>query len=203
MQQTRAALAAGQIGQAESLCRKLDAMRIDERAFTPGEDTPGHVYDAVHQAQRQFAAGVVQAGGTVDMRGGVSSAVYDPSRDPTRNVQAADVVPDPLPSPPSQPSGPSSASEGNRQSPGYNLFQQGEAALKARDRDRALQLFRQASAYSGELDALTAERLQDHISLLSGPKPNGSRTGAAGQPGARSTTLRPRGKCWSARSMPT
>jgi general secretion pathway protein D len=183
MRNIRAALAAGQLAQAEFLCRQLDAMRIPERAFGPGEDSPGRVYDAVHQAQRRIAAnGITPAGGTVDMSGGVNSAVYDPSRDPTRNIQVADLAAETLPAPPSQPGGPTLSPDANGQSPGYSLFQQGEAALKAHDRDRALALFRQAAAYSSQLDQVTAERLQDHISLLSAPRNLGLRNGAPGQP---------------------
>ncbi len=182
MRNIRTALAAGQLAQAELLCRQLDAMRIPERAFAPGEDSPGQVYEAVHQAERRFASnGVRQAGGTVDMSGGVNSAVYDPAHDNTRNVPVVDLASEPIPAPPSQPGGPSLTPDANGQSPGYSLFQQGEAALKARDRDRALALFRQAAAYSSQLDQVTAERLQDHISLLSAPRNLGLRNGAPGQ----------------------
>ena len=55
MREIRVALAANQVGQAEALCRRLDEMRIPESAFAPGEDTPAHVFDAVHRAQRRFA----------------------------------------------------------------------------------------------------------------------------------------------------
>ncbi len=182
MRNIRSALAVGQIAQAEFMCRQLDAMRIPEKAFGPGEDSPAHVFDAVHLAQRRFASGVMQAGGTVDVGGGVNNAVYDPSRDRTRNMQIADIAPDSVPAPPDQPNGPSISPDASGQSPGYSLFQQGEAALKARDRDRALLLFRQASAYSSQLDPTTAARLQDQLSLLSAPRNLGQHTGSAGQP---------------------
>jgi general secretion pathway protein D len=185
MRNIRSAVAAGQIAQAEFMCRQLEAMQIAEKAFGPGEDTPAHVFDAVHQAQRRLAlGGVIQAGGTVDIGGGVNSAIYDPSRDRTRNMQVADVAPDTVPAPSEQPSGPSISPDASGQSPGYALFHQGEAALKVRDRDKALQLFRQASAYSSQLDPVTAERLQDHLSLLSAPRNLNQHPGTAGQPGA-------------------
>jgi general secretion pathway protein D len=185
MRNIRSALAIGQIAQAEFMCRQLDAMRIPEKAFGPGEDTPGRVFDAVHQAQRRLASGgVIQAGGSVDVSAGVNNAVYDPSRDRTRNMQVSDISTDAVPAPPEQPAGPSISPDASGQSPGYGLFQQGEAALKAHDRDRALQLFRQASAYSSQLDPVTAERLQDHLSLLSAPRTLGQHPGAPGQPAA-------------------
>ena len=52
--------------------------------------------------------------------------------------------------------------------------------MKAHDRDRALQLFQQASAYSNDLDPDTAARLQDHLSLLSVPR--GGQLRPPGQP---------------------
>ena len=184
MRNIRSAIAVGQIAQAEFMCRQLDAMRIPEKVFGPGEDSPARVFDAVHQARRRIASGVMQAGGSVDVSGGVNSAVYDPSRDRTRNMQIADVSSDAVPAPPEQPSGPSISPDNSGQSPGYSLFQQGEAALKARDRDRALQLFRQAAAYSSQLDQVTAARLQDHLSLLSAPRNLPQHPGAPGQPAA-------------------
>jgi general secretion pathway protein D len=177
MRQIRATLAVGQIGQAEFLCRQLDALRIPENVFAPGEDRPGLVFQDVRRAMARNASAVVPAGGFSQPNPGVQSAVYDPSRDPTRNVQVSDQQAETIPSPPSEPAGPAGGGNAARQSPGYSLFQQGEAALKARDRDRALQLFQQASAYSNDLDPLTAARLQDHLSLLSVP-----RNGPSSQP---------------------
>jgi general secretion pathway protein D len=182
MRQIRAALAAKQITQAEFLCRQLDAMRIPESAFAPGEDSPGRVFQDVRQAMARNASGVVQAGGISEPNLGVQSAVYDPSRDPTRTMQIADQT-ETIPSPSNVPVTASAGGDAAKQSPGYTLFQQGETALKARDRDRALQLFQQASAYSNDLDPVTASRLQDHLSLLSVPRGAAPRTGPSTQPG--------------------
>ena len=118
-------------------------------------------------------SGVVQAAGISQPNAEVQSAVYDASRDGTRNMQVAAEQTESIPAPTSSPGGPSG------QSPGYSLFQQGEAALKARDRDRALQLFQQAAAYSNDLDQVTASRLQDHLSLLSVPRGGPPHTGPA------------------------
>jgi len=182
MRQIRGVLVAGQIGQAESLCRQLDALRIPENAFAPGEDRPGLVFQDVRQAMARNASGVVQAGGFIEPNPGVQSAVYDPSGDRTRNMQIADQQAATIPSPSNQPAVPSGANDATRQSLGLSLFQQGEAALKARNRDRALQLFQQASAYSNDLDPVTAARLQDHLSLLSVPRGASPRSGPSSQP---------------------
>jgi general secretion pathway protein D len=125
-------------------------------------------------------------------------AVYDPANDPTRNARVSNeqpiygsgsryaqngnrygntVNPNQPPAPP-QPDAPTMApapslngasSAGPAQSQGMTLFQQGEAALRANDPARAYDLFRQAAAHTNELDPVTAQRLQDHLQLLSGP----------------------------------
>ena len=69
-------------------------------------------------------------------------------------------------------------------SPGMLLFQQGEAALRAHDRDRAYDYFRQAMAHINELDPVTAQRLQDHLQLLAAPnlrEPGGPRADRRGR----------------------
>ena len=65
MRQIRRAMAAGQIAQAEFLCRQLDALRVPENAFAPGQDRPGLVFHDVHEAMARNASGVVPAGGTI------------------------------------------------------------------------------------------------------------------------------------------
>ena len=150
MRQIRGALAAGQIDQAANLCRRLDALRIPENAFAPGEDRPGRVFQDVHQAMARKASGVVQAGRHQPMPNAGSPsgrlrsvARSHPQHAGCRSASGDDSVA-------AQRAGRSAGSQAGdaaRQSPGYSLFQQGEAALKARDHDRALQLFQQASAY--------------------------------------------------------
>ncbi|MGO8689719.1 MAG: hypothetical protein ACLQLG_08785 [Thermoguttaceae bacterium] len=132
------------------------------------------------------------------------AAVYNPGRDTTYNVQAAAVqaapttpppppgVAEPVPPPPESPTPaappssppalpPPAAAAAPGTSPGYALFQQGEAALRAHDRDKALQCFRQAAAYVNEMDPSTAQRLLDHLQLLSAP-PVRAGQGPMGQP---------------------
>ena len=173
MRQVRGALAAGQTDRAVDLCRQLDALRIPENAFGPGKDRPGLVFDDVHRAMGRNAsgviqAGVIQAGGVNPPNPGVQSLVYDPSRDSTDNVQVGQ-------------QGETIASlefnpavrwrRNSGQSLGYSLFQQGVAALKDRNRDRALQLFQQASAYMNDLDPPTAARLRITSRCSSVPRP--------------------------------
>jgi len=60
-------------------------------------------------------------------------------------------------------------------------FKLGEQALKDRDIPRAIELFRQAYAGRDQLDPATAQRLQDHLQLLSAPQP-GQRSTAKPEP---------------------
>ena len=88
-------------------------------------------------------------------------AVYDPSSDRTRNIWAQNQEPGP-----GGPGAGSSPGVREQASPGMALYQQGEAALKAHDTRAAMQLFRQAYQYVGDLDPDTARRLQDHLQSL-------------------------------------
>ena len=52
---------------------------------------------------------------------------------------------------------------------GYDLFREGEEALKEREFDKARAAFKKAWKYEAELDAETRQRLQDHLGLLRVP----------------------------------
>ena len=199
VRQARQAMAAGQFDQAEFLVRQAEELRVPDSAYAPGDDRPGLVLLDIRQAKTRNPSGVVLAGGTAVMSAGgafgadqnASRALYDPSRDPTRNMQASGQQPaspvsqSPEPAEPiAMPVGRTVSANDPAVSPGLLLFQQGETALKARDRDRAYQLFRQAAAHMNELDPMTAQRLQDHLTLLSTPRNQGARSGQPGQPGS-------------------
>jgi len=133
---------------------------------------------------------VASAAGTGPYASTASHAVYVPGNDLTRNVPAQALEAQP-PSPPqpfepgmapalpapqaapvaplgnpsaTPPSGPPAA--GN---PGMALFQQGEAALRDHDPDRAYHLFQQAAQYMNQLDPITQQRLQGTLQMLSVP----------------------------------
>src|SRR6202008_3823452 len=63
---------------------------------------------------------------------------------------------------------------------GLQLFQQGEQALRNRDKETALKLFRQALQHGDELGPSRRQRLQDHLQILSAGAGR-VRTGEAGQ----------------------
>ena len=192
IRQARQAAAAGQLGQAEFLALQAQQLRVPDAAYAPGEDRPSFILSDLQQAKMRTASAVVPVGGTSGLAAGgmpgadpyAQRAVYDPTRDPTRNTQVSNQAPpepaEPIATPPARPG---SANE-QTTSPGYSLFQQGEAALKAHDRDQAYQLFRQAAAYMNELDPMTAQRLQDHLQLLSIPRSQAGHPMQPGQPGS-------------------
>jgi general secretion pathway protein D len=195
VRQARDAIAAGQLNQAEMLARQAAQMRLPDSAFAPGEDRPELVLLDLQQMKQQ-SSGVVLAGGQytagpngADPNRMASQAVYDSNNDPTRNAQVSNQqpayptypqltqngsrYPTPganAPQPPAPPQ-PEAASPSLGQSQGMTLFQQGEAALRAGDKNRAYEMFRQAATHTNELDPATAQRLQDHLQLLAGPQP--------------------------------
>ncbi len=208
VRQARLALSAGQLDGAEFLAKQAEQLRMQSGLLGPGEDQAGRILAEIRRARATSGGGassgyaVVQAGGM--MPSGTpadrmaSRAVYDPGQDATRNIQVANQQPmppvptqrpDDLPEPVATPAGQAAAAPSAMPapggqpvlSPGYELFRQGEAALKAHDRDHAYQLFRQAMAYSNQMDAETARRLQDHLQLLSNPEAH-SAPGTAGRP---------------------
>jgi len=174
VRQARQAIAAGQLDRAEMLARQAEQLNLPDAAFTPGEDRPGLLALDLKQLRQRQAGGVVpaggqyvaQAGGNSDPYSTAARALYQPSVDRTRNVQASSQQPTPAYRPePSQ---------------GMALYEQGEAALKAHDAARALELFRQAANSMNDMDPQTAQRLQDRLQWLSAqqrvPQPGQSPT---------------------------
>ncbi|MCE5304049.1 MAG: hypothetical protein LLF97_13205 [Planctomycetaceae bacterium] len=196
VRQAREAIAAGQFDRAEAIARQAEQLRVPDSTYAPGEDRPGLVLLDLRQLRAQNASGVMPAGGPYQvMQTGANglpdrtanSAVYNPSNDATRNITASSqqaAGPDlrlaqntPIPAPPPDPNAGSAAPTS-----AMALFQQGEAALAAHDTARAYQLFRSAAARMNELDPVTAQRLQDHLQLMSGAAK--ARGPQPGQPGS-------------------
>ena len=181
----RQALRAGQLDRAEFLTRQVEQLRIPEAAYAPGEDRPGFIMLDIRQARTRSSSAVMPAAGTSDMGGAPAAAVYDDSRDITRNQTVSNQQPlvqpqeaEMIPAPAGRPVSATEPATSQAQS----LFQQGETALKAHDRDRAYDLFRQAAARMNELDPVTAQRLQDHLQLLSAPRNQPGQAPQAGSP---------------------
>ncbi len=173
LEQAEALVRWNELDEAERLATEASRLRVMYSPYEPRpEQLLEHIANLRQQARRPGSpsGGVIPAGaeyampasgaGPFDRR--AASAVYDPSSDTTRNILAGANAPQaplgvrigPESAPPSQPG------------MGMALFQQGEAALKARDPQAALQLFRQAYAHIHELDPVTAQRLRDYLQML-------------------------------------
>ncbi|HEY1784091.1 MAG TPA: hypothetical protein VGG30_01035, partial [Pirellulales bacterium] len=178
--QARAALAAGQLDLADQLARQAETLRVPNSAFGPQDDRPGLVALEVSKA-RARAQGVQRAGGPIEVgnRYPVTQSVFDEQHDPTRNqaasssesIEASDETTDRLPIP-DETGAPTQLPAGSE---ALNLFQMGEQALRDRKPEVALQLFRQAYALRNQLNPQTAQKLQDHLQLLSA-SPSGRQT---------------------------
>lgn len=145
--QARASLAASDISTAETLAYQVLALNLPENAFAPAEDSPARLIDDIQRAKQVSgvrpagAQAVVPASGPYN--GNIAAAaVYDPTRDWTRNVPAAAYQPE-------------------LTSRGMALAQQAEEALRRGNHALAMDYFRQAAAHLNELDPVTAQRVQD------------------------------------------
>jgi len=168
--QARAAMAEQQLDRADALAQQAKALQVPSEAFGPQEDRPALVILEVAKLRARNQK-VVRAGGKIEVgeKYPVGAAIYDDQHDSTRNVQATSAA-----SPPLEAVEPvfagneipanDAAADGDD---ALTLFRSGEQALRDRDTARALQLFRQAYALRDQLDARTAQRLQDHLQLLS------------------------------------
>lgn len=175
VREARNALRAGDLRTAEDLARQAERMQIPDAYFALGEDRPAMVLSDIQRARMSGPSGVVQTSGQyVTQAGGqggydrqASHALYDPNLDPTRNRLAGNQEPTPAPA---QPAGlPPYGAAPPQPSMGMQLFQQGEAALRAHQSEAALQFFRQAATRANELDPVSQQRLQDFLQMLSAP----------------------------------
>ncbi len=190
MEQAEGLLRHGDYERAESLATLAAQQGV---AFAPYQPNPQELLGRIAAARRQgpgalLAAGVpagqevVPATGIFPLDRTASHAVYDQANDPTWNRFASVQRPTPAPAPPpplspAEPSGAGSPRSAAIPSMGQSLVQRGEAALMAHDATRAADYFRQAANYSDQLDAVTAQRLQERLQMLSA---------AAGAPAAPS-----------------
>lgn len=149
----------GNFEAARQMAMQANQMRVQLPA---GETQPWQLALEIDERQRR-AGGVRPAGYQVSQAvaqnnatDGVRASVYSSGQDTTavRPAQATGPTPAPtLQTPPV--------------SQGVELFRQGLSALQNREPEQALELFREAWQYQGELDAATRRELRDKISLLS------------------------------------
>jgi general secretion pathway protein D len=178
LKQARESLDAGQLDEAEQLAKQAEGLKIADREFGPKDDRPWLVALEVQKA-RTRSAGVTTAGGATPPgeRYPTTNAGYDRNADATRNRPASakasmpiaqEVVPANRRTPMDRlPIASPAAAAG--ESEGYELIRAGEQALRDRNVETALDYFKQANAFRDELDPVAAQRLQDHLQMLSIP----------------------------------
>ncbi|MEA1951153.1 MAG: hypothetical protein U9N87_07200, partial [Planctomycetota bacterium] len=191
MEQAVALLKWNDFDEAERLANQAAAQRV---SFSPVETNPQLLLDRIAKSRLQArspgtASGVVQASvnvaapatGAAPNSHQAARAYYNPASDKTRNVPAAyqpmlaqntRIPAPPRPLPPANPNSANPAAanpQASAENLGMKLYQQGEAALRAGDGKKAMDFFQKAAVYQNQLDPLTAQRLQDHLQLLSRP----------------------------------
>lgn len=183
------------LDQSEGLLRWHDYDEAERLAMEAGRmNVPFNVYESNPQsllekiaAQRERNDGAVQPASHVAPATGpypstgADPAVYNPTNDPTRNMLVQGIQPvGPTPTLAPAPAGPQAAPQAIAPSRGFQLFQQGEAALRAHDTQGARSFFQQAAAFSHELDPMTQQKLQDMLQLLAVSRP--ASQGSGGPP---------------------
>lgn len=191
--QARAALERGDVATAEQFARQAMPL-VPESGYGPLDDRPGMVMLEVQKRKSGRASAPVVGNGPIGDRYGSTQAIYQPERDSSRNTQAmgqpmqpgagngirmaqqiepsipaANSTPPtdlPLPMDPTAPMEPTpDAGTGE----GLKWFRKGTEAMSQGQADQALQAFRRANAFQGELDAVTRKRLHDFMQNLGEP----------------------------------
>jgi general secretion pathway protein D len=162
--QARAALAAGDLSTAETLANQAAMLRVSEGAFSPQEDSPGRLLADIQQMKQRLGVQPVGAQAVVPAAGAyngnvAAAAVYDPTRDMTRNIPAG--VYQQAPATPGSPFSPETTAPPAGESRGMALVRQAEEALRRGDHATAMEYFRQSTAYFNEMDPVTVQRVQD------------------------------------------
>ncbi len=164
-QQARQLLAQAQLemdrGNLDVAQRLAEQARSFNVTWDPAELQPWQVLLEIGNRQRRRGNPVLPAGGPVSdaavpSRYAVQPGLYVPEQDASRVEPAAA----------QQDSPGASAAPAVATSQGMRLYQQGLEALEKQQFAAALELFRQAWRYQGELDAQTRQQLRDKLTLL-------------------------------------
>jgi general secretion pathway protein D len=162
--QARAALATGNVAEAQALAGKASSLNVPDSQFAPHEDRPSRLALDLQKAAIE-GSNVKLAGGplpTTSTPGATEYAQAAASSDigaAMRMAQVPEFAPQPLPADQAQPL---------PNSPAAQMLEAGEAALKSGDRAGALESFRAAYDERDQLDLISQQKLQGHLQMLSG-----------------------------------
>jgi type II secretory pathway component GspD/PulD (secretin) len=188
--QARAAMAKGDLVNAEQIARQADMLAPDS-AFAPSDDRPSFVLLEIQRAKSGGATGVVQAGFNTPADAGSRypgvNAIYEPASDNSRNVLAAQTAPLAAAAPqlgvtPEQfaqrvtansvspasfmPAANAEPSPDGGTGEGMRWYRQGLQSAAQMKSEEALYAFRRAYAFQTELDPITRQQLYERLKDL-------------------------------------
>jgi general secretion pathway protein D len=170
--QARAALAAGNLAEAQALAGKASALNVPESQFGLNEDRPGKLALDLLKARPasavQPAAATLPTTSTPNVGDVVNAVAASDANQAMQLGQDTGVSPLALPSTGDAPlaaAGLSNAAPENT-SEAFKMLEAGEQALKSGDREGALQSFKAAYEKRDQLDVLNQQRVQGHLQML-------------------------------------
>jgi general secretion pathway protein D len=161
--EARALLAAGKIAEAQALAGKASALNVPDSQFAPSEDRPSRLALDLQRAATP-TPGAMPAESplpTTETPGEgnlVQAAAASETGAAMQLAQVPEFTPLPLPSAGEATPLPGDAAQ---------MLEAGEQALRAGDRESALQSFKAAYQNLNQLDVLSQQRLQGHLQMLS------------------------------------
>ena len=157
--EARTALSQGDLKRAEALAGQASRLNVADSQFTPQQDSPAKLAAALQRARGEAE--------TIDL---AASTLAQDLRLPKFGENSTAVphmaaVPEsaPLPLPTLATDEPT-----NEPLSAQSLIEEGEQALLAGKRAKALELFRAASQFADQLDPASQNQLQSHLRMLSG-----------------------------------
>jgi general secretion pathway protein D len=167
--QARVALAAGNLPEAQALAGKASALGVPESQFGPNEDRPGKLALDLLKASAdkavQPAAATLPTTATPGAGDIVHAAAAADTNQAMQLAQANGPAPQALPSTGENP-GLSISATPAPTSEAAKMLEAGEQALKAGDREGAIQSFKSAYEKRDQLDVLSQQRVQGHLQML-------------------------------------
>ncbi len=156
--------------EAERLVQHAESMGV---VYGPFDVKPQALAERIAAARRQGASANATPGENYPATQAVYQEGGDGSKMRTASAQEElppdAIEPDAAPGELTAPFVADSTEAPQETSEAVQLYTQGEQALRQQDTQTALQFFRRAYALRDQLDPVTAQRLQDHMQLLSAP----------------------------------
>ncbi|WP_172991899.1 general secretion pathway protein GspD [Lacipirellula parvula] len=166
--QARTALAAGNLPEAQLLAGRASALNVPDSQFGVDEDRPSRLALDIQKAALTGATPAgVQLPATATPGAGdlVQAAASSETGAAMKLAQVPEFTPTPLPNAKEATPLPGDPAQ---------MLEAGEQALRAGDREGALQSFKAAYQNHAQLDVLAQQRLQGHLQMLQGNAPNES-----------------------------